>query len=59
MIGSSTLTKTWDLLSQIAKMADRSFNDRVVLPVTALISRNGQGKPGVHWSFEMGNRGRK
>ena len=34
-----------NLLSQIAKMADRSFADRVVLPVTAAIYRNGEEKP--------------
>ena len=34
-----------NLLSQIAKMVDRSFADRVVLPVTAAIYRNGEEKP--------------
>ena len=38
---------------QIAKMADRSFADRVVLPVTAAIYRNGEEKPAMRWSFEM------
>ena len=35
-------------------MADRSFADRLVLPVTAAIYRNGEEKPAMHWSFEMG-----
>ena len=43
-----------NLLSQVAKMADRPFADRVVLPVTAAIYRNGEEKPAVRWSFEMG-----
>ena len=37
-------------------MADRSFADRVVLPVTACcaaIYRNGEEKPAMRWSFEM------
>ena len=39
-------------------MADRSFADRVVLPVTAAIYRKKkqkkkQEKPAVRWSFEM------
>ena len=33
-----------NLLSQIATMTDRSFADRVVLPVTAAIYRNGEKK---------------
>ena len=41
-------------MSQVAKTADRSFTDRVVLPVTAAIYRNGEEKPAVRWSFEMG-----
>ena len=41
-------------MSQVAKTADRSFADRVVLPVTAAIYRNGEEKPAVRWSFEMG-----
>ena len=41
-------------MSQIAKMADRLFADCVVLPVTAAIYRNGEEKPAVRWSFEMG-----
>ena len=36
------------------KMADRSFADRVVLPITAAIYRNGEEKQAVRWSFEMG-----
>ena len=44
----------WDLLSQIAKIRDRSFANRVVLPVTAAIYRNGEEKPAVRWSFEKG-----
>ena len=36
------------------KMAYRSFADRVVLSVTAAIYRNGEEKPAVRWSFEMG-----
>ena len=46
-----------NLLSQIAKMAicdNRSFVDRVVLPVTAAINRNGEENPAIRWSFEMG-----
>ena len=42
-----------NLLSQIAKMVDRSFADRVVLPVTAAIYRSGEEKPAIGWSFEM------
>ena len=42
------------MLSLVAKMADRPFADRVVLPVTAAIYRNGEEKPAVRWSFEMG-----
>ena len=38
-------------------MADRSFADRVVLPVTAVIYRNGEEKPTMHWSIEMGIEG--
>ena len=34
-------------------MADRSFADRVVLPVSAAIYRNGEEKPAMRWSFEM------
>ena len=46
---------TGNLLSQIAKMADRSFANRVVLPVTdaTLSYRNGEEKPAMRWSFEM------
>ena len=43
-----------NLLSQIAKMVDRSFADRVVLPVTAAIYRSGEKKPAIGWSFEIG-----
>ena len=35
-------------------MADRSFADRVVLPVTDAIYRNAEEKPAMRWSFEMG-----
>ena len=42
-----------NLLSQIA-IDNRSFVDRVVLPVTAAINRNGEEKPAIRWSFEMG-----
>ena len=38
-------------------MADRSFADvadRVVLPFTAAIYRNGEEKTAIRWSFEMG-----
>ena len=42
-----------NLLSQIAKMADRSFANRVVLPVTDATYRNGEEKPAMRWSFEM------
>ena len=41
-------------MSPVAKTADRSFTDRVVLPVTAATYRNGEEKPAVRWSFEMG-----
>ena len=47
-----------NLLSQIAKMADRSFADRVVLAVNAAIYRNGEEKPAMRWSFEMGIGGK-
>ena len=46
-----------NLWSQIAKMAGRSFADRVVLPVTVAIYRNDKEKPAMRWSFEMGIRG--
>ena len=39
---------------QIAKVAERSFADRVLLPVTAAIYRNGEEKPAMRWSLEMG-----
>lgn len=42
------------MLLQIAKMAERSFADRVLLPVTAAIYQNGKEKPAMHWSLEMG-----
>ena len=35
-------------------MSDRSFADRVVLPVNDAIFRNCEEKPAVRWSFEMG-----
>ena len=35
-------------------MADRSFANRVVLPVTDATYRNGEEKPAMRWSFEMG-----
>jgi len=41
------------VLLQIAKMAERSFADRVLLPVTAAIYQNGEEKPATHWSLEM------
>ena len=41
-------------MSQIAKTADRSFADRLVLRVTAAIYRKGEEKPAMRWSFEMG-----
>ena len=47
-------TRSWRESVQIAKMADRLFADRVVLPVTAAIYRNGEEKPAMRWSFEMG-----
>ena len=47
-----------NLLSKIAKMADRSFADRVVLAVNAAIYRNGEEKPAMRWSFEMGIGGK-
>ena len=46
-----------NLLLQIAKMTDRSFADRLMLPVTAAIYRNGEKKPAMRWSFEMGIEG--
>lgn len=42
------------MLLQIAKMAERAFADRVLLPVTAAIYRNGEEKPAMRWSLEMG-----
>ena len=35
------------MLLQIAKMAERSFADHVLLPVTAAIYRNGEEKPAM------------
>ena len=43
-----------NLLSHIATMTYRSFADRVVLPVTAAIYRNGKKTTTVLWSLEMG-----
>ena len=42
------------MLRRIGKMAERTFADRVLLPVTAAIYRNGEEKPAIRWSFEMG-----
>jgi len=43
------------LLNQpIDKMAERWFADLVLLPVTAAIYRNGEEKPAMRWSLEMG-----
>ena len=39
-------------------MADRSFANRVVLPVTDATYRNGEEKPAMRWSFEMGVGGK-
>ena len=36
------------------RLPNRWFVDGVVLPVTAAINRNGEEKPAIHWSFEMG-----
>ena len=44
-------------LTQIAKMAERTkraFPDHILLPVTAAIYHNGEQKPAMRWSFEMG-----
>ena len=44
-------------LTQIAKMAERTeraFPDRIQLPVTAAIYHNGEEKPAMRWSFEIG-----
>ena len=44
-------------LTQIAKMVgrtERAFPDRILLPVTASIYHNGDEKPAMRWSFEMG-----
>ena len=48
-----------NLLSQIAKMADGLLGDRVVLPVTAALNRNGKEESAMRWSFEMGIGERK
>ena len=42
------------VLRRIGKMAERTFADRVLLPVAAAIYRNGEEKPAIRWSFEMG-----
>ena len=42
------------MLLRIAKMAERSFADHVLLPVTVAIYRNGEEKPAMRWSIEMG-----
>ena len=47
-----------NLLSQIVKMPNGSFADRVVLPVTAAIYRNGEEKPETHWPFQTGIGGK-
>ena len=44
-------------LTQIVKMAERTeraFPDRILLPVTAAIYHNGEEKPAMPWSFEIG-----
>ncbi|KAJ7343099.1 hypothetical protein OS493_040506, partial [Desmophyllum pertusum] len=35
-------------------MAERTCVDRVLLPVTAAIYRNGEEKQAMRWSFEIG-----
>ena len=42
------------MLQQIGKMTERMGADRVLLPVTTVIYRNGEEKPAICWSFEMG-----
>ena len=44
--------------SRLRGLADRSFADRVVLAVSAAIYRNGEEKPAMRWSFEMGIGGK-
>ncbi|KAK2547598.1 hypothetical protein P5673_032377 [Acropora cervicornis] len=38
----------------MAERAERAFPDRILLPVTAAIYHNGEEKPAMRWSFEMG-----
>ena len=39
---------------QMAERTERAFPDRILLPVTAAIYHNGEEKPAMRWSFEMG-----
>ena len=48
-----------NLLSHIATMTDRSFADRVVLPVTPAIYRNGKKNNNSALVLGNGNRRRK
>ena len=38
----------------MAERTERAFADRILLPVTAAIYHNGEEKPAMRWSFEMG-----
>ena len=38
----------------MAERTERAFPDRILLPVTAAIYHNGEEKPAMRWSFEMG-----
>ena len=38
----------------MAERTERAFPDRILLPLTAAIYHNGEEKPAMRWSFEMG-----
>ncbi|XP_029197158.1 uncharacterized protein LOC114962364 [Acropora millepora] len=38
----------------MAERTERAFPDSILLPVTAAIYHNGEEKPAMRWSFEMG-----
>ena len=38
----------------MAERTERAFPDRILFPVTVAIYHNGEEKPAMRWSFEMG-----
>ena len=45
------------LIAKMAERTERAFPDGILLPVTAAIYHNGEEKPAMRWSFEMGIAG--